>query len=78
MTCSTMVMEVRGCSTPSTTASHVFLISRSRLFSATPGETRVGRGQVLLFLHMPHPGLWEEPAVSAWVGAGPRMDDTGF
>ena len=37
MTCNTTVMEVRGCSAPSTTASHVFLISRSRLFSATPG-----------------------------------------
>lgn len=44
MTCSTMVMEVRGCSAPSTTASHVFLISRSRLFSATPGESRGGVG----------------------------------
>lgn len=41
-TCSTMVMEVRGCSVPSTTASHVFLISLSRLFSATPEETGGG------------------------------------
>jgi hypothetical protein len=31
-------MEVRGWRAPSTTASHVFLIIRSRLFSATPGE----------------------------------------
>lgn len=75
MTCSTMVMEVRGCSAPSTTASHVFLISRSRLFSATPGKSGVGRSQALPFLHMPHPGLWKGPAVSAWVGAGPCMDD---
>lgn len=46
-TCSTTVIEVRGCRAPRTTASHVFLISRSLLFSATPGET--GSGQVLPF-----------------------------
>lgn len=46
-TCSTTVIEVRGCRAPRTTASQVFLTSRSRLFSATPGET--GSGQALPF-----------------------------
>lgn len=66
-TCSTTVMEVRGCRPPRTTASHVFLISRSWLFSATPGEGDRKLSDsypIILFCSIQPEGRFPEGAVS--------------